>query len=109
MKESNFESSNPLSDSKESLKAMEGSLAQEFLTVSRKRKYCKVCKMAFNTDDELRNVHLRTDGHRRNYLGYTYHLNRYVISKTISQELLLQVYVSQSWGTRSMKKLTAND
>ena len=69
-------SSNPVSDSKESLRAMEGSLAQEFLTVSRKRKYCKVCKMAFNTDDELRNVHLRTDGHRRNYLGYTYHLNR---------------------------------
>ena len=76
MKESHLQSSNPLSDSKESLKAMEGSLAQEFLTVSRKRKYCKVCKMAFNTDDELRNVHLRTDGHRRNYLGYTYHLNR---------------------------------
>ena len=28
-------------------------MAQEFLTVSRKRKYCKVCKMNFGTDKGL--------------------------------------------------------
>ena len=54
---------------------LEGTLEQDFLTVRHKRKYCKVCVMAFLSDLQM-HEHLKTNSHSRNYYAYRYHTNR---------------------------------
>ena len=66
---------NIVTDSKEKVEPLAGSLEQDFLTLRHKRKYCKVCRLAFLTDSQM-HEHLKTNSHRRNYFAYCYRVNR---------------------------------